>query len=258
MGMGAEIELETEEMEIDVDEQASSASSASSTGVELTTLDGGKSAAAFITVTSDQGGSSDGDIGEPTIGEASQSTFSTTSSSSGTSSSKPKKVVRIDTGANETAPPPVISSHDVNVEVVIAPNTPASPSASALPSDPNLMRSTMNFKPVVEGKEGEEEDHFHYAHEPGFTTIESQDLLDKYGPNQLPETVVPKWLIFLQQLWQPMPVMIWIAIIIEGAIENFLDMGILLFIQFANASIGYVLLVVCLCSNTRFPVSRYF
>eukprot|EP00595_Chromulina_sp_UTEXLB2642_P002324 CAMPEP_0196765008 /NCGR_PEP_ID=MMETSP1095-20130614/7376_1 /TAXON_ID=96789 ORGANISM="Chromulina nebulosa, Strain UTEXLB2642" /NCGR_SAMPLE_ID=MMETSP1095 /ASSEMBLY_ACC=CAM_ASM_000446 /LENGTH=593 /DNA_ID=CAMNT_0042122131 /DNA_START=169 /DNA_END=1947 /DNA_ORIENTATION=- len=33
--------------------------------------------------------------------------------------------------------------------------------------------------------------------------------------------------------------MIWIAAIVELAIENFIDMAILLFIQFANASIGY-------------------
>lgn len=33
--------------------------------------------------------------------------------------------------------------------------------------------------------------------------------------------------------------MIWAAIIIEGAIENFVDMGILIFIQLGNASIGY-------------------
>jgi hypothetical protein len=33
--------------------------------------------------------------------------------------------------------------------------------------------------------------------------------------------------------------MIWIAAIVEAGIENWIDMGILLFIQFANASIGY-------------------
>jgi H+-transporting ATPase len=51
--------------------------------------------------------------------------------------------------------------------------------------------------------------------------------------------VDPKWLIFLRQFWAPMPIMIWIAIIIEAAILNWLDMGILLFIQFTNASISF-------------------
>ena len=36
-----------------------------------------------------------------------------------------------------------------------------------------------------------------------------------------------------------MPIMIWIAAIIEAAIQNWIDTGILLFIQFANATIGF-------------------
>lgn len=36
-----------------------------------------------------------------------------------------------------------------------------------------------------------------------------------------------------------MPIMIWIAAIIEGAIENWADMGILLGIQFLNATLGW-------------------
>ena len=36
-----------------------------------------------------------------------------------------------------------------------------------------------------------------------------------------------------------MPTMIWIAAIIEAAIQNWIDTAILLFIQFANASIGF-------------------
>jgi len=78
---------------------------------------------------------------------------------------------------------------------------------------------------------------FVYSH--GLTSQEAQRLLDLYGLNELPDVKTPKWLIFLQQLWQPMPIMIWLAAIIEAAIENFPDMGILLFIQFANASIGF-------------------
>ena len=45
--------------------------------------------------------------------------------------------------------------------------------------------------------------------------------------------------IFIEQLWQPMPVMIWMAAIVEAGIQNYADMAILLFIQFANASIGF-------------------
>jgi hypothetical protein len=73
----------------------------------------------------------------------------------------------------------------------------------------------------------------------GLTSEEAAILLAKHGPNELPEKIEPKWKIFLKQFWAPMPIMIWIAIIIEVAIANYIDMGILLLIQFANASISF-------------------
>lgn len=78
---------------------------------------------------------------------------------------------------------------------------------------------------------------FVYSH--GLTSKEAERLLAIHGRNELPEKVVPKWYIFVSQLWQPMPVMIWLAALVEAAIQNWIDMSILLFIQFANASIGY-------------------
>ena len=41
------------------------------------------------------------------------------------------------------------------------------------------------------------------------------------------------------QLVMPMPIMIWLAVIVEAAIANWIDMIILLLIQFINASIGW-------------------
>eukprot|EP00475_Leptophrys_vorax_P025003 TRINITY_DN3479_c0_g4_i2.p1 TRINITY_DN3479_c0_g4~~TRINITY_DN3479_c0_g4_i2.p1 ORF type:complete len:974 (+),score=326.01 TRINITY_DN3479_c0_g4_i2:186-3107(+) len=75
--------------------------------------------------------------------------------------------------------------------------------------------------------------------EEGLTSEEAERLLQQYGLNQLPEKITPKWYIFLSQFWQPMPLMIWAAAIIEAAISNYIDMGILLLIQFANGSIGF-------------------
>lgn len=80
---------------------------------------------------------------------------------------------------------------------------------------------------------------FHFAPESGLDDPEAARLLEQYGRNELPEKVVPKWFIFVSQLWQPMPVMIWIAACVEAAILNWVDMSILLAIQFTNASIGY-------------------
>lgn len=73
----------------------------------------------------------------------------------------------------------------------------------------------------------------------GLTSAEAQRLLEQWGRNELSEKKKSKLLIFMEQLWQPMPIMIWIAAITEAAISNFPDMAILLAIQFINASLGY-------------------
>eukprot|EP00401_Gymnodinium_catenatum_P003155 CAMPEP_0117607676 /NCGR_PEP_ID=MMETSP0784-20121206/80403_1 /TAXON_ID=39447 /ORGANISM="" /LENGTH=914 /DNA_ID=CAMNT_0005410901 /DNA_START=35 /DNA_END=2779 /DNA_ORIENTATION=- len=73
----------------------------------------------------------------------------------------------------------------------------------------------------------------------GLTTSEAEQLLAKFGRNELEEHTKPKWLIFLEQLKEPMPIMIWIAAFTEAAIYNWPDMGILLAIQFINASISF-------------------
>lgn len=81
------------------------------------------------------------------------------------------------------------------------------------------------------------DDKFEYSH--GLTTVEAEQRLLIHGPNCLPEKIIPKWYIFVSQLWEPMPIMIWIAAIIEAGIGNYIDMAILLLIQFANATIGF-------------------
>lgn len=73
----------------------------------------------------------------------------------------------------------------------------------------------------------------------GHSSSDAEQLLIKHGRNELPETVIPKWYVFVSQLWEPMPIMIWMAAIIEAAIQNFVDMAILLLILFANATIAF-------------------
>lgn len=78
---------------------------------------------------------------------------------------------------------------------------------------------------------------FQYSH--GLTTMEANNLLEIFGKNELPEKVIPKWYIFLSLFWEPMPIMIWIAIIIEAILWKWMDMSILLAIQICNASIAF-------------------
>ncbi|KAJ1401723.1 E1-E2 ATPase-domain-containing protein [Ochromonadaceae sp. CCMP2298] len=78
---------------------------------------------------------------------------------------------------------------------------------------------------------------FQYSY--GLTSADAEILLASVGRNCLPEKVVPKWYIFVMLFWEPMPIMIWIAIIIEAILCKWMDMSILLAIQLSNASIAY-------------------
>ena len=96
------------------------------------------------------------------------------------------------------------------------------------------------FIPDEAGEDGPADDSKPFVYNrKGLTSEEAKRLLEKHGPNQLPEKKVPKWKIFLNLLIAPMPLMIFFAAAIEWSIGNYPDMCILLFINFANAGIGF-------------------
>ena len=78
-----------------------------------------------------------------------------------------------------------------------------------------------------------------FVHSFGLTSMEAEKRLRECGPNEITEKEVPLWYVFISLLWEPMPIMIWIAAAVEAGISNFPDMGILLGIQFMNASISF-------------------
>lgn len=90
-----------------------------------------------------------------------------------------------------------------------------------------------------DGEEGKKIDRRFPDNHEGLDEREAETRLAKYGKNSLPEKHTPGWVIFLRCLWGPMPIALWIAIIVEFSLENWPDGGILLFIQFANATIGW-------------------
>lgn len=104
-------------------------------------------------------------------------------------------------------------------------------------SQPEIKSKNKADIPAEDDMESALDENFVFSH--GLTEAEAKTLLQKHGRNELPEKIVPKWYIFVSQLWQPMPIMIWIAALIEAGIQNFIDMSVLLMIQFANASIGF-------------------
>ncbi len=79
----------------------------------------------------------------------------------------------------------------------------------------------------------------------GFTSAHADELRKTWGWNELPEKKKNVILLFLSYFWGPMPVMIWVAIIIElvkGILtgEGWEDFAVLMVLQFANAIVGFV------------------
>jgi len=73
----------------------------------------------------------------------------------------------------------------------------------------------------------------------GLSTQEAELRLQQHGKNEVIETVTPKWYVFVSQLWKPLPLMIWVALIIEAIIENYLDLILLLLILLTNTIVGF-------------------
>jgi H+-transporting ATPase len=85
----------------------------------------------------------------------------------------------------------------------------------------------------------------HELHPHGLTSAEAAEAFAKYGPNELPDKKRSKFVMFISYLWGPMPIAIWVAVIIEViragiAKEDFEGFIVLLILQFANAIVGYL------------------
>ena len=97
---------------------------------------------------------------------------------------------------------------------------------------------TMAVNPEGQGSSMEgEASNFKFSE--GISSEEARILLMNHGKNEMPEKRVPKWYVFLTIISEPMPLMIWLAIIIEGILMKWSDMFVLLGIQVANASIAF-------------------
>jgi H+-transporting ATPase len=73
----------------------------------------------------------------------------------------------------------------------------------------------------------------------GLTTAEAEKLLADYGLNELQEKKHSKLYSFFSLWWQPLPIMIWIAAIVEAAIGNWIDTIILVAINLGNSSLSF-------------------
>src|SRR3989338_9177548 len=74
----------------------------------------------------------------------------------------------------------------------------------------------------------------------GLTNAEAKARLQKYGPNVLPEDKRPSiFAIFWRQLRSPLVYVLLIAALVTAALQEFVDMGVILAAVVVNAAIGF-------------------
>jgi magnesium-transporting ATPase (P-type) len=66
------------------------------------------------------------------------------------------------------------------------------------------------------------------AEREGLTTEQVEELYKKWGFNELPVIEIPLWWVFLEQYMGTMPYMLELAIVIAGAVQDWIDFGIIL------------------------------
>jgi len=110
---------------------------------------------------------------------------------------------------------------------------PASQAAHTVVHVPPARRASFEGPPPSAARELD----FPVSH--GLASPEADRLLRLHGRNELEERSKPKWLLFLEQFYAPMPCMLWLACLIELLIQDWTDFWILLSLQLINASVSF-------------------
>ena len=110
--------------------------------------------------------------------------------------------------------------------------------APPLPDGNNLSESLLN-RPSAANPEGTGYNSMAPV-ATGLSEAEATERLQFFGLNALEEKKVNIFLKFLGYFWGPMPIMIWIASLIELINESWPDLGVLLLLQLINGLVGFV------------------
>ncbi len=73
----------------------------------------------------------------------------------------------------------------------------------------------------------------------GISQAEAEKRLTEFGPNEIAEKKTNEFLKFLSYFWGPIPWMIEVAVILSGVVRHWMDFGIILFLLFSNAVVGF-------------------
>jgi H+-transporting ATPase len=74
---------------------------------------------------------------------------------------------------------------------------------------------------------------------PGLTSAEARARLAKYGPNAMPDTTTGRWRMALAKFWAPVPWMLEAAIILQTALHEYVEAGVVAGLLVFNAALGF-------------------
>jgi H+-transporting ATPase len=73
----------------------------------------------------------------------------------------------------------------------------------------------------------------------GLTTDEARGLVAKFGPNAMPDTAIRPWRRALAKFWAPVPWMLEAAIILQAALHEYVEAGVIAGLLVFNAALGF-------------------
>jgi H+-transporting ATPase len=73
----------------------------------------------------------------------------------------------------------------------------------------------------------------------GLTSDEARARLATYGPNKVPDVAVPPWRMALAKFWAPVPWMLEAAIILQAALHEYVEAGVIAGLLVFNAALGF-------------------
>jgi len=73
----------------------------------------------------------------------------------------------------------------------------------------------------------------------GLSSNEAGARLQKFGPNEMPDTAVPPWRTALAKFWAPVPWMLEAAIVLQVALHEYVEAAVVAGLLLFNAALGF-------------------
>ena len=73
----------------------------------------------------------------------------------------------------------------------------------------------------------------------GLSSDDARARLEKYGPNDVPDTAMPPWRMALAKFWAPVPWMLEAAIVLQVVLHEYIEAAVIAGLLAFNAALGF-------------------